>query len=94
MLRSRDSSPHQKGNVRFVLSVPISRTKFQRGHFEPQSIKCKFVRAGLMGTCLKEESLKKRKQAFYILQICEIFERERGRERERTAVSATLDTAV
>ena len=94
MLRSRDSSPHQKGNVRFVLSVPISRTKFQRGHFEPQSIKCKFVRAGLMGTWLKEESLKKRKQAFYILQICEIFERERGRERERTAVSATLDTAV
>lgn len=94
MLRSRDSSPHQKGNVRFVLSVPISRTKFQRGHFEPQSIKCKFVRAGLMGTWLKEESLKKRKQAFYILQICEIFEREKEEGRERGLLFPPLSTRL
>lgn len=35
-----------------------------------------------MGTWSKEE-LKNRKHAFYISQICKIFERERGRERER-----------
>ena len=56
VLRKHDSPPHQKGNVRLVLSIPIARNKFQHGHFEPQSIKCKAVRAGLMGTWLKEQS--------------------------------------